>query len=513
MTHKIQIKKNFWKITMVLMTLIITAACTPTGGIEPNAQLGQTTIYIGSETADCVGVAPQTCLLVKFEKDAEWELFYDNITGFLYEPGFEYELLVTKTEVENPPADASSVQYELIEVVNKTAVDNTVSLANPASVYCQEQGGELDIRTDEEGNQVGICVFDDGSECEEWAFYRGECQPSQADSLVGTDWNLVTYNEQTPLAGFAPTIRFTESEINGSTGCNSYFGSYTLIGTSISIEGLGQTEMACEGLMEQESIFLQMLQATESITLDSGILTINTAQGNLVFKSKEEMTLVGTDWNLVTYGDQTPLSDAVPTIQFTEGEINGSTGCNRYFGGYTLNGASISVGNLGSTMMACEGLMDQEVAFLQMLQTAESFTLGENMLTIHTPQGELVFTIKEDLSLEDTHWTLNGIVQGEAIVSTIHDSEITAEFSEGQISGSAGCNNYFASYEREDTSLTLGLIGSTQMMCEDEKNQREMEFLTALEGVAGFSISRDILTLTDAQGATLVIFQAQEIIK
>ena len=50
-------------------------------------------------------------------------------------------------------------------------------LPNPASVYCQEQGGRLEIRTDADGSQAGYCVFPDGSECEEWAFLRGECAP------------------------------------------------------------------------------------------------------------------------------------------------------------------------------------------------------------------------------------------------------------------------------------------------------------------------------------------------
>jgi putative hemolysin len=52
-------------------------------------------------------------------------------------------------------------------------------LANPASVHCGEQGGTLDIRTDADGGQVGYCQFDDGSECEEWAFFRGDCQPGE----------------------------------------------------------------------------------------------------------------------------------------------------------------------------------------------------------------------------------------------------------------------------------------------------------------------------------------------
>jgi putative hemolysin len=48
------------------------------------------------------------------------------------------------------------------------------SLANPASVFCEEHAGRVEIR-DTDGGEVGWCVFPDGRECEEWAFFRGEC--------------------------------------------------------------------------------------------------------------------------------------------------------------------------------------------------------------------------------------------------------------------------------------------------------------------------------------------------
>jgi putative hemolysin len=54
-------------------------------------------------------------------------------------------------------------------------------VANPASVFCEEQDGTVEIRTAEDGSQQGVCVFADGSECDEWAFYRSECQPGTAD--------------------------------------------------------------------------------------------------------------------------------------------------------------------------------------------------------------------------------------------------------------------------------------------------------------------------------------------
>jgi putative hemolysin len=49
-------------------------------------------------------------------------------------------------------------------------------LPNPASQFCENQGYRVEIR-DEAGGQVGYCIFSDGTECEEWAYYRSQCAP------------------------------------------------------------------------------------------------------------------------------------------------------------------------------------------------------------------------------------------------------------------------------------------------------------------------------------------------
>ena len=49
---------------------------------------------------------------------------------------------------------------------------------NPASAYCVEQGYRSKIRTAADGSQNGYCIFPDGSECDEWAYLRGECGPA-----------------------------------------------------------------------------------------------------------------------------------------------------------------------------------------------------------------------------------------------------------------------------------------------------------------------------------------------
>jgi putative hemolysin len=81
---------------------------------------------------------------------------------------------------ETPGASASLVAPTPAESSNQAG------LPNPASVYCEQQGGEIDIRTDSDGGQYGVCIFKDGSECDEWAFFRGECQPSKPATTIST---------------------------------------------------------------------------------------------------------------------------------------------------------------------------------------------------------------------------------------------------------------------------------------------------------------------------------------
>jgi len=52
----------------------------------------------------------------------------------------------------------------------------TVGLANPASVYCQQRGGKLEIVKDKDGGEVGYCTLPGGERIEEWALFRRDHQ-------------------------------------------------------------------------------------------------------------------------------------------------------------------------------------------------------------------------------------------------------------------------------------------------------------------------------------------------
>ena len=58
-------------------------------------------------------------------------------------------------------------------------------MPNPASVYCEQNGNKLEIHTADDGSQSGVCVFPDGSTCDEWAYFRGECGPTASGGGPG----------------------------------------------------------------------------------------------------------------------------------------------------------------------------------------------------------------------------------------------------------------------------------------------------------------------------------------
>jgi predicted secreted protein len=53
-------------------------------------------------------------------------------------------------------------------------------ISNPAAKNCEDQGFTREIRTSADGSQYGVCKFPDGSECDEWAYFRGECKAGQS---------------------------------------------------------------------------------------------------------------------------------------------------------------------------------------------------------------------------------------------------------------------------------------------------------------------------------------------
>ena len=93
--------------------------------------------------------------------------------------------------------------------------EGNVQIANPASVYCEENNGTLQIETAEDWGQYWICIFDDGSYCEEWAYFRGEC-PANEEPISLTDEELEEIIDNNFPTSYIYTVYNFETEESDS---------------------------------------------------------------------------------------------------------------------------------------------------------------------------------------------------------------------------------------------------------------------------------------------------------
>ena len=100
--------------------------------------------------------------------------------------------------------------------------------------------------------------------------------------------------------------------------------------------------------------------------------------------------LNGTAWTLTAINGTPVLANSSVTAEFTGGKIGGSSGCNSYGGAYKASGKKITTDSIAMTLMACmdAGVMEQESAFLEVLQNAQTFEITEGQLLIFSSDGK-----------------------------------------------------------------------------------------------------------------------------
>jgi len=230
--------------------------------------------------------------------------------------------------------------------------------------------------------------------------------------------------------------------------------------------------------------------------------------------------LNGSGWTLTGYvHNGTPaeaLIGTTVTLDFgDDGHITGSAGCNHYFASYEVKGTTITIGQAGSTEMYCgtPGVMDQESAYLILLGQAKTIAIKGDKLTLSDAKGTAILTFAKTIPpaqepLVGTTWTLESFHTADAVSSVLAGTTITAVFgADGSVSGSAGCNRYFASYNVTGTSLSISSVGSTKMACSAPGvMQQEGTYLTLISQAKTVTIKGDRLGLADAKGAAILSF-------
>ena len=229
--------------------------------------------------------------------------------------------------------------------------------------------------------------------------------------------------------------------------------------------------------------------------------------------------LVDKLWTLVAFGDAANPAvvetGTVVTAYFaSDGTLSGSGGCNNYTTTYELTGDQLTVaGPIASTMMFCETGMNQETAYLSALQNAKSIAFtAEGRLEVFYDVGggslrKMVF-VPGETPLMNTVWVLQSMGSPSNPTRVESGMIITAMFSpEGELSGTSGCNNYFAGYTVKDNQISIQQAGSTMRACTQGMEQ-EAAYLKALEGAETFQITGVRLEITYDGGAGVLVYSS-----
>ena len=252
------------------------------------------------------------------------------------------------------------------------------------------------------------------------------------------------------------------------------------------------------------------LQMTISLSLILGSLTM-TADAD------PATDLETNKWQLIQYlnesGDTEVLLDtSLIDIQLSGGKFNGTAGCNSYFGSYLTEGEKLTfVHPIGATMMLCpEPVMEQERAYLQLLNQVRSYHIDdETLVLLNQQQSVLKYGIQRPAELENTQWQAAAINNGRSgVVSSVSTTLTNAQFLDGKLTGNAGCNQYSAGYTLEENKITIGPVMTTRKHCPEPENimQQEQEYLQAITGTRIFTLDTSNLELRNEEGALQVRF-------
>jgi heat shock protein HslJ len=222
-------------------------------------------------------------------------------------------------------------------------------------------------------------------------------------------------------------------------------------------------------------------------------------------------TLEGTAWTLKSITG-VPVTGSAPTLRFEGGRASGSDGCNRYTTPVSIKGFAIEFGPRGAaTQMACpEETMRQAQQFAAALTAARTYKMGAQELLLIDSNGQAVAAFAwQTQSLAGTRWKATSINNGRgAVVSLVKDSRLTLAFSsDGRVSGSAGCNQFNATYTQTREKITIAPPATTRKMCPDAAvMEQEAAFVKALASAATARWEGERLELRTADGALAALF-------
>ncbi len=218
------------------------------------------------------------------------------------------------------------------------------------------------------------------------------------DTLDGTEWLSTAVTEagaDRPLVeGTQIRLSFTDGQLGASAGCNTMGGAYTVEDGRLIVEGGGMTEMGCdEERHAQDEWLFGFIGSQPSLAQEGDKLTLTSGETVIALQDSEvaepDLPLTGTTWTVdsIITGDAVSSvpNGATATLVFTDdGRLEVDNGCNIGGGTYEVTDGRLRVGELMTTLRACDAPAAQlESAVMGVLNAEEiEYAIDAGSLTL-----------------------------------------------------------------------------------------------------------------------------------
>lgn len=108
--------------------------------------------------------------------------------------------------------------------------------------------------------------------------------------------------------------------------------------------------------------------------------------------------------------------------------------------------------------------------------------------------------------IEGTRWMLRSYFASGTMKTVQADTEVDALFEKGKVGGFSGVNTYQGTYKLSGSELIIGNLASTLMAGPQELMDLEQAYLADLGKTRSYTVDGQVLTLFDAGGKELLVF-------
>lgn len=219
------------------------------------------------------------------------------------------------------------------------------------------------------------------------------------------------------------------------------------------------------------------------------------------------------------------FAGALPTLKldFSNMQISGTGGCNRYTGAFTFENNVLKAPNLASTRMLCFD-ENSEPEFLMELAKDNTLSIVNGVLTFTNRDKEVTLEFEKGEEIDETPVTVTAeMLQGTWTLIRLEGAEANVVFSgenprmptlivdatENRISGNAGCNSYSAPFSLDGNNFIAMAPVATMMACPNLDG--ETKYLKNLQDTLMVSLPNpDVLFLMKNDQAVLEFVKNKE---